>query len=580
MATLTERVKNFFKPVSTSDPKNSPIKKDSSVVRNDYVLNNLSEPDKNYSSNTGAFFDDEAGFYQYSRETEFSDLIKKQAEKIEKYRQVAQNSDVSNAIEEIVNEICVTYDDKDVFKLEFTEDLEVTDKLKDALSSAFDKVTIMSDVKKNIYDIVKRSYVDGQLVFLATYDEAGTKKGIKKLKMIDPKYLYFDAKENLYKYYEDADVIHSIYQSTNWKYSEKQRFSPEEIVRVDFGLYDGFLNLSYLEYAIKTANMLQTLEDLLIPLRFSRSVSRRVFNVDVGDLPSKRAEEVMQNIQKRFKYKKFYNSQTGEVSNQQHITSMVEDYWFANRSGGKGTTVDVLDETGNLGELNDILYFAKKLYRTMNVPTSRIDINPDGAGVDFSYNADSASIEDYRFYMFTNRLRKIYTSAYKELLKRQAVATGIMNENEWNKIENSIQISFTNENTFIEKMKIDKFSSAMDIYHNISEDIGKVLSLSDTLKLVFNMSEDEIEDTMRKIQKEKKNKLFKDFYASEDDGWGNSEEHEEHESDPEPETSDEPEDDTEDTEDDVENDNSDVQDNEKSTANDDEVTDSTDPKKK
>lgn len=514
---LTEKVKNFFKPVKDIDKV-----KDSAQIRHDYVMNNLSEPEKNYSSSTGAFFDDDTGLTSYSSEIDFTDLIKKQAEKIEKYRQISQNSDVSNAIEEIVNEICVTYEDKNVFKLEFTEDVEMSDKLKDALSKCFDKVTIMSDIKRNIYDIVKRSYIDGQLVFLATYDENSTKKGIKKLKMIDPKYLYFDTKENIYKYYEDATLYRSIYQSVN-HVIEGQKFSPEEIVRVDFGLYDGYLCLSYLEYAIKTANMLQTLEDLLIPLRFSRSVSRRVFNVDVGDLPSKRAEEVMNNIQRKFKYKKFYNSQTGEVSNQQHITSMVEDYWFANRSGGRGTTVDVLDETGNLGELNDILYFAKKLYRTMNVPTSRIDINPDGTSVDFSYNSDTTNIEDYRFYMFTNRIRKIYTSAFKELLKRQAVSTGIMNETEWNKVENCIQISFSNENTFIEKMKIDKFSSAMEIYHNIAEDIGKVLSLSDTLKIVFNMSEEEVEDTMRKIQKEKKNKLFANFYASdEDDSWGSS----------------------------------------------------------
>ena len=552
---LTERVKNFFKPVKDIDKV-----KDSAQIRHDYVMNNLTEPEKNYSSSTGAFFDDDTGLVNYSSEIDFTDLIKKQAEKIEKYRQIAQNSDVSNAIEEIVNEICVTYEDKNVFKLEFTEDVEMSDKLKEALSKCFDKVTIMSDVKRNIYDIVKRSYIDGQLVFLATYDENSTKKGIKKLRMIDPKYLYFDTKENLYKYYEDATLYRSIYQSVN-KVVDGQKFSPEEIVRVDFGLYDGFLCLSYLEYAIKTANMLQTLEDLLIPLRFSRSVSRRVFNVDVGDLPSKRAEEVMNNIQRKFKYKKFYNSQTGEVSNQQHITSMVEDYWFANRSGGRGTTVDVLDETGNLGELNDILYFAKKLYRTMNVPTSRIDINPDGTSVDFSYNSDTTNIEDYRFYMFTNRIRKIYTSAFKELLKRQAVSTGIMNEPEWDKVENCIQISFSNENTFIEKMKIDKFSSAMEIYHGIAEDIGKVLSLTDALKIVFGMSEDEIEDTMRKIQKEKKNKLFSNYYASEEeDSWGSSNSSNDFERSQEPEDSDEPEDteDTEDTEDEKEDNSKDT----------------------
>lgn len=574
MAKIYERVKNFFKPNN-----DNPLKDDSAVVRHDYVLNDLTDPDKNFASSTGAFFDDEAGFSTFARETDFTDLIKKQADKIDKYRQIAQNSDVKNAIDEIVNEIVFVYDDKPVFKFDISTETEMSDKLKDALSQSFDKVCNLSNIKLNLTDIVRRAYVDGQLVFLATYDQNSTKKGIKKIKMLDPKYLYFDTKENVYKYYEGADIIHSIYQSTNWHYVEKQKFSPEEIVRVDFGLYDGFLCLSYLDNAIKTANMLQTLEDLLIPLRFSRSVSRRVFNVDVGDLPSKRAEEVMRNIQQRFKYKKFYNSQTGEVSNQQHITSMVEDYWFANRSGGKGTTVDVLDETGNLGELNDILYFAKKLYRTMNVPTSRIDINPDGASIDFNYNTDSASIEDFRFFMFTNCLRKVYINAFKELLRRDIIATGKMNASEWEDIEQYVNIHFTNENTFIEKMKINNFASNMQIYHDISEDIGKILSLEDAMKMLFGMTNDQIEDNMKRIAKEKKNKLFKEFYASEDAFGSNDfgrDEQDAHDAHDEPE--DEPEDDTNVQDD---KDDQDVNDTDtKSVEGDEEITDTTDPEKK
>jgi hypothetical protein len=263
--------------------------------------------------------------------------------------------------------------------------------------------------------------------------------------------------------------------------------------------------------------MLRTLEDLLIPLRFSRSISRRVFNVDIGDLPNKRGAEVMREYQGKFKYKKFYNNETGEVSNQQHITSMVEDYWFANRSGGKGTTVDVLDESGNLGELTDILYFAKKLYRAMKIPSNRIDINPEG-DKDYSFDETRTTKEDMKFFMFVSRLRQVYSSLFKEILKREVVSTGVMSEAEWDEREDSISIQFINENKFIEKMKLENFMRALEIYQSASEHQGKLFSVSRILSDVFRMSDEQITDEFKEIQKEEKNPLFAKFYGGVDDG--------------------------------------------------------------
>ena len=278
-----------------------------------------------------------------------------------------------------------------------------------------------------------------------------------------------------------------------------------------FGLYDGNINLGYLEYALKPANMLKTLEDLLIPLRFSRSISRRVFNVDIGDLPAKRGAEVMREHQSKFKYKKFYNNETGEVSNQQHITSMVEDYWFANRSGGKGTTVDVLDETGNLGELDDILYFSRKLYRSLKIPSNRININPDG-DKDFAYDESRVSKEDMKFFMFISRLRQVYSSLFKEILKREVISTGIMSENEWNEKEDYISIMFVEENKFIEKMKLDTFMSKLDIYATAQDYQGKLFSVNTILKDVFRFTDEEIEEEFKKIDEETNDPLYGKFY--------------------------------------------------------------------
>ena len=497
---LNELVKSFLRqPEYTTD-------KESSVVVPNNVLLDLTNND--LYPNTDAFFDAENFNSGLFDAFDISDIVFKQKDKIMKYRQLALTPDVTDAIDEIINEVIFSIDDQIPLKLVVNDDNE---KIVKAISEKFNKVIKLSNIRRNMFQMVKNSYIDGQIIMHLAYDQKNTKGGIKAIKMIDPCMLYFDVKTKTYKYMTDERVLISRYKQVVVEYNI------EELVREDFGLYDGKVNLSYLEYAIKPANMLRTLEDLLIPLRFSRSISRRVFNVDIGDLPNKRGAEVMREYQGKFKYKKFYNNETGEVSNQQHITSMVEDYWFANRSGGKGTTVDVLDESGNLGEMTDILYFAKKLYRAMKIPSNRIDINPDG-DKDFSYDETRTTKEDMKFFMFVSRLRQVYSSLFKEILKREVISTGIMSEVEWDEREDSISVQFINENKFIEKMKLDNFMRALEIYQSAAEHQGKLFSVSRILSDIFRMSEEQIMDEFKEIQKEEKNPLFAKFYGGVDDG--------------------------------------------------------------
>jgi len=446
--------------------------------------------------NTGAFFDDEQAASSIFGFSKIGNTLAKQKDKIMLYRNLANTPDVTDAVDEIVNEIMFSYDNNLPIKVKINEE---NDKLVEAITNSFDKISRIANLNRNMYSIVRRSYIDGQIIFHTAYGK-NTKDGIQSIKMIEPCMLYFDKKSVTYKYLNDK---------------QKAEYSPEEICRDDFGLYDGDITLSYLDYALKPANVLKTLEDLLIPLRFSRSISRRVFNVDVGDLPGKRSAEVMRDYQSKFKYKKFYNNETGEVSNQQHITSMVEDYWFANRSGGRGTTVDVLDESGNLGELDDILYFAKKLYKALKIPSSRIDINPD-ADKDFSYDDSRTTKEDLKFFMFISRIRKVYSCVFKDLLKKEVISTGVMTESEWDDKESDISIEFINENSFIEKMKLDSFMGKLDIYSTAQEYAGKLFSVERILNDIFNMSKEEVETEFKNIQSEEKNKLYANFYKDED----------------------------------------------------------------
>jgi hypothetical protein len=492
MSFLTEKVKSFFAPHKKANA--------SSRVNPRNVLNNLSD-DNGYLRLTDFFDYQEDNFFAPFGDMTQEEICLRQMEKIQTYRNVAMQPEVSNALDIITNEIIFSYDG---FPLKLSVNID-NDKLQEALEEAFQKVIKIGNMDKNLFDIVKRSYIDGQLIVHCEYDPDNIKKGIQRLRIVDPCGLYFDFQEKVYKY---------TYNSFNGLYCNQmheETYSPEEITRMDFGLYQEWLCLSYLEYAIKTANILKSLEDLLLPLRFSRSISRRVFNIDISDLPEKRGAEYIRQVQDKFKYRKFYNNETGEISNQQHITSMVEDYWFANRNGQKGTTVDTIDETGNLGEITDILYYNKKLYRALNIPTSKLDINPDADHM-FNIETDEVTQEDLRFMTFVSRVRKVYAEFFKDLLKRQVVSTSIMTEKEWVEQQDAINIEFTNENLFIERMKVKLLQNKIDSWESIKTVGGTVFSFKELMSRVFGLTENEIDDQMKSIENEKRSHKFDIFY--------------------------------------------------------------------
>lgn len=493
---LNEIVKKFLK-------QSEPEKNQSSYVMPNNIMNDLSSD--NYL-NSGSFFDS-GNTNNYYMNTETPDVAFKQRDKILKYRQIANIPDVNDGIDEIVNEIIFSLNSESPVKIQVDQENE---KIQKSIIDSFEKIKKLMKLDRNLFSIVKQGYIDGQLVLHTAFDEKNKKKGILGIKMIEPCLFTFDNKEKVYKYTETKS---SFYTDTT---ADVLKYSPEEIVRDDFGLYSDNLILSYLEYSIKPANVLQTMEDLLIPMRFSRSISRRVFNVDIGDLPSKRGEELMTEYQNKFKYKRFYNNETGEVSNQQHITSMVEDYWFSNRSGGKGTEVSTIDESGNLGELNDILYFYKKLYKSMKIPLSRISMDPENQTT-FDYESTQTSKDDIKFFMHISRLRKVYTHILKELLKRELIFTQILSEDEWNELEDTINIFFEHDNTFVEKMMLDNFVKKIEIFGSMQEHAGKLLPIEEIMKQVFKYSDKEIEDNFKKIEKESANKLYKKFYQTDEE---------------------------------------------------------------
>lgn len=442
------------------------------------------------------------------------ELASLQAQKIDIYRQCAKIPDVSMGLTEIIDEVAFAADFKDILKITIDHKNKTLVK---KIEEKFNRVIRLLQVDKNFYKFVRDTYIDGQMVVHLDYG----KTGINSIVHLDPRYLVFDLEKNTYRYIDDsitASLVNPMTMNFRVKTFPKSldgttEFSPEEIVQQDFGMMtpEG-VRLSYLEQTIKIANQLKTLEDLLIPLRMSRSVSRRVFNIDIGDMPNDKARAYMKEIMDEFKYKKFYNVETGEITDQQHLASLVEDYYFSARNGSRGTQVETLDETGNLGELGDILYFYRKLYKSMGIPTNRIYLDEASQQPLFDNDSTSTTNEDVKFFMFINRIRDSYCRFVLDILKRELIYSGVVKEKEYEQIRDSIEIYFPSKNQFLERMDLNNFLKKVDAINSCRDLAGTILPVKTLYKEIFKMEDNEIEDTMKEIREESKNSLYKQFY--------------------------------------------------------------------
>ena len=437
--------------------------------------------------------------------------LKLQKDWIETYRKIASMPEVAQAISEIVDEATFAEGKEDELFLEF--DADVSENIKNKFNEEFTNILNKINIKKNLYTLFNKFYIDGQLNVHCSYLKKGMQKhGIEKIKILNPIYLYFDFTEKKWKYLPDEN--NSSIEITDMRiYDERifdTEFDHEEIVHIDSGIYDKKIILSDLHPAVKTANMLQTLEEMLIPMRFSRSVSRRVFNVDVANMNAKKAEEIVKELKDRFKYKKFYDVKSGTISNQQHIASLTEDYWFANRNGGKGTTVDTIDETGNLGETGDLDYFRKKLYTALKVPTNRL-IGADERA-EFDFTSTTITREELKFFNFITRKRNQFSELFIGLLKRQLVSTKVVTESEFNDISQNMKIVWNSSNKFFERMQDEIANSAISMFQSFEELANKGWVSKEFLyKKVLKFSEEEIKEIQKQIKNEKTNTLYKDI---------------------------------------------------------------------
>ena len=433
---------------------------------------------------------------------------------IKNYKRVSRIPEVSNAISEIVDEALFSAGKPSSMSLELNAELPKA--IENKIQEEFKNLLFMLNLNKNLYSLFEKFYIEGQLILHCAFDNRDLKKGIVRISVLNPINFFKDNAKNIWRYRKhlDASDTNVLYSHMYGDMEFPIEFSNEEIIRIDSGVYENKVILSDLHCAVKVANNLQTLEEMLVPMRFSRSVSRRVFNIDVSNMNSKKAEEYLQQIQSKFKYKKFYDLESGQISNQQHVASLTEDYWFPNRSGQKGTQVETIDETGNLGETGDIDYFRKKLYTALKVPLARLGIDDKA---EFDFTSTMISRDELKFFNFISRKRLQFSEIFIALLERQLISKGIMRVQEFHEIRSSLQIKWVTENKFFERMNDEQLQQAIAMFRDYEELVGKGwISKEFLYKKVLKFSQEEIQAIQDEIAREKNDPLYKDIKVGDD----------------------------------------------------------------
>jgi hypothetical protein len=434
------------------------------------------------------------------RQRSESDLIRR-------YRDIAQQPECDSAIEDIINEGIVANEKDQAVAIELDR-LGYPKKIKDRIREEFDTVLELLNFDTKGHDIFRRWYVDGRLYYHKVIDTKNPKRGIQELRYIEPvKIRKVKEISKAPKSNSSVDLIQDVQEyymyspkGLNSGASEGIKISPDSITYVPSGLVDqnkGHV-LSYLHKAIKPVNQLRMIEDALVIYRISRAPERRIFYIDVGNLPKIKAEQYLKDVMNRYRNKLVYDASTGEIRDDRNHMSMLEDFWLPRREGGRGTEITTLPGGSNLGEIDDITYFKQKLLRSLNVPMSRME-----AEAGFSLGRSTEITRDeLKFTKFVQRLRKKFTPLFTDILKSQLILKGVITLEDWKKMQQHIQYDFLQDGHFAELKRAELLEDRINALGSIESYIGTFFSKEWVQKNVLNLTDHEIEDMQVQINKE------------------------------------------------------------------------------
>ena len=413
-----------------------------------------------------------------------------------KYRGISMHPEVDAAIEDIVNESIVGGEMDQPVDVNM-DNLEVSEKIKKTIKEEFDNICGMLDFNEQGHDIFRRWYTDGRIYHHLVVNESNLKAGIQEIRPIDSAKM---RKVKQVKKEKDpqtgANIIkkvdeYYVYQEKPGQTNSGIKMSVDSVSYVTSGLLDENRKkiLSYLHKALKPINQLRMMEDALVIYRLARAPERRMFYIDVGNLPRGKAEQYMKDIMSRYSNKIVYDAKTGEIRDDRKHMSMIEDFWIPRREGGRGTEITTLPGGQNLGEIDDILYFQKKLYKALNVPINRLEQEAQ-----FSLGRTSEITRDeLKFQKFVERLRTRFSHLFMGLLKTQLMLKGIITEEDWDNMKNDIVIDYMKDNHFTELKESELLRERLQTLDQASQYIGTYFSKEWIMKNVLKLTDDDIE---------------------------------------------------------------------------------------
>ena len=456
----------------------------------------------------------------YGTYVDLDGTAKNEVELISRYREMSMQPEIESAIDDIINEAIVQNDDGKSIRI-IMDELKQPEKIKKAIEDEFAIVLRLLNYQNMATDTFRRFYVDGRLFYHVIIDEENPTQGIKALRYIDPRKI---RKIREIKKEKDTGTSVDLVQTVNeyYIYNDKVvsgtsssygpvgvRIAKDAIININSGLMDSrrAVVLSYLHKAIKPLNQLRMIEDATVIYRISRAPERRIFYIDVGNLPKLKAEQYLRDIMIKYKNKLVYDAQTGEVRDDRKHLSMMEDFWLPRREGGKGTEITTLPGGQTVGELEDVKYFEKKLYKSLNVPVSRL--NPESSGFSLG-RVGEISRDEVKFSKFVDRQRQKFSEIFGQALRVQCVLKGICTADEFDEFKENIYYDFIKDNNFAELKEAELVRERLSLLGSVDPYVGRYYSMEWIQRNVLRLSDDDIKLMQKQIDKEKAAGLIMD----------------------------------------------------------------------
>lgn len=450
-------------------------------------------------SNSGAAY--------YSTVLDLDGAIKGENDLIRRYRECAAYPDVDSAIEDIVNEAISSEDDEEAVEVQL-DNLKIGDGIKKKIEEEFDNITTLLKFNERSHEIFRQWYIDGRIYYNVIVDKDKPKEGIKELRFVDPRKIRkikIMKKEKTATGVEVASVAEEYYLFNDKGITESSttgvKMSLDSVVYVPSGNFDANtgMSLSFLNKAVKTTNQLRMLEDAMVIYRITRAPERRIFYIDVGNLPKMKAEQYVTDVMNKFKNKIVYDASTGEVRDDRKHMSMMEDFWMPRREGGKGTEITTLPGLQNTNNTDDVQYFQTKLFQALNVPTSR---NQPGGPFNVGRGSEITR-DEIKFAKFVSRLRTKFSQLFLELLRIQLQLKGIITADDWSDMRSEITLKYAKDNHYAEFKNNEIMTQRVNLLTVMAPFVQEgYYSKNWIRKNVLMQTEDEMKDIDKESKKE------------------------------------------------------------------------------